>query len=75
MEYATRYLQAKENVLREVLTQYLGRTPTLNDARKVEIGRFQDGRNYELLAYDGKHLGRIEESRPEEFSIKLTFIP
>ena len=36
MEYATRYLQAKENVLREVLTQYLGRTPTLDDARKVE---------------------------------------
>lgn len=53
------YNKALEDVLRQVLAQYLGRQAELEDGKRLTIGTFPDDRPM-MLAIDGHHVGTIK---------------
>ena len=60
-DYINRALkQKKEELFVKVLTDYLDRTPTEDDARKCTLANNKNYPGIELLAYDNVVLGRIE---------------
>jgi hypothetical protein len=53
------YSKVLEQCLMELLTQYLGRPAEFEDAKRLTIGSFPDGRPL-LISIDGHHVGSIK---------------
>lgn len=66
-------IQLYEKTLKELLRQYLGREPEVEDGKLITIGRNPNW-DYELIAINGIEVGRVkfEYNGP---SVTCTFIP
>lgn len=63
-----------EDVLRDLLRQYLKREPTNEDARLLTIGTNPNW-DYDLIMIEGNQVGRIIRDFSVPTKVTVTFIP
>lgn len=66
------YLRALENVIIQVMSQYLGREAALEDAKRITIGQNPNW-DYILIAIDGNSVGKITSDFVP--NLRITFTP